>query len=196
MGNTNLINVFFGGLFGGFVVALVNWLREYLIKKKERKISNLQSKIQNLYGPLQYFASQNESYLELNKKFQEAYQVEYEERKWSQRERTQEILKQEATKTLEIGNTYIKMVTKNNENILEILRNNYSYIDADDVEIFRQLTVDYTRLKTEINESGALETPFLIYKHIGSIAFMRPDFIERVKDKFHSKKAELDSLIS
>jgi hypothetical protein len=81
---TNLLS----GVFGGLVVALVNWLKDYRSEKRERKVSNLQAKIQNLYGPLQFFASQNKSYFELNKKFQEAYQIEYVETKWNQSERT------------------------------------------------------------------------------------------------------------
>jgi hypothetical protein len=97
---------------------------------------------------------------------------------------------------MDIANAYIRMVTKNNESILEALRNNYAYIDPDDVDVFRQLVVDYTRLKTEFGESGHLNTPLRIYRHIGSISFMRPEFSKRVKEKFNAKKRELDSLIS
>ena len=88
------------------------------------------------------------------------------------------------------------MVTKNNESILEILRNNYAYIDPEDVDVFRQIVVDYIRLKTEVDESGRLNTPLRIYEHIGSISFMQPEFIKRVKEKFNAKKTKLDSLTS
>lgn len=77
-----------------------------------------------------------------------------------------------------------------------MLRNNYSYIDIDDVEIFRQLVVGYTRLKIELDESGRLNTPLKIYEHLGNISFMRPEFIKRVKEKFDSKKRELELLMS
>lgn len=191
-----IIRLIFSFLGGGLVAGLLDWFRAHRSEKKARKISDLQAKIQNLYGPLQFFASQNESYFELNDKFHKAYQAEYVGKNWSQDETTQKHLEQETKQTLDIANTYIRMVTKNNENILEILRNNYAYIDPEDVEVFRQLVVDYTRLKTEVGESGRLNTPLRIYEHIGSISFMRPEFIKRVKEKFNAKKRELDSLIS
>jgi len=191
-----IIRLIFSFLGGGLVAGLLDWFRSHRSEKKARKVSALQDQIQNLYGPLQFFASQNESYFELNKKFLEAYRAEYEGKDWSQDETTQQNLDQETTQTLDIANAYIRIVTKNNESILEILRNNYAYIDPEDVEVFSKLVVDYTRLKTELSESGRLNTPLRIYKHIGSISFMRPEFIKRVKEKFNAKKRELDSLIS
>jgi hypothetical protein len=190
------IRLVFSFLGGGLIAGLLNWFRAYLSEKKERKISAIQSQIQNLYGPLQFFASQNESYFELNEKLHEAYQVEYVGKEYSQNEKTQKNLDQETEKTLDIATTYIRMVTKNNERILEVLGNNYAFIDPDDVDVFREFMVDYTRLKTEVDDSGRLDTPFRIYKHIGSISFMRPEFINRVREKFNAKKKELKSLTS
>jgi len=191
-----IIRLVFSFLGGGLVVGLLNWLRANQAEKRSRKVSALQAKIQNLYGPLQFFASLNESYFELNAKFLGAYQAEYEGKKWSRDEATQKNLKQEITQTLDIANAYIRLVIQNNESILEVLRNNYTYIDREDVEVFRQLVVDYTRLKTEMDESGRLNTPLRIYEHIGNISFMRPEFIKRIKEKFNAKKKELDSLMS
>ncbi|MCK4223785.1 MAG: hypothetical protein KAX39_01310 [candidate division Zixibacteria bacterium] len=196
MTSEEIIRLVFSFLGGGLVAGLLDWFRAHRSEKKALKVSAMQAQIQNLYGPLQFFASQNESYFELNKKFMEAYEAEYVGKKWSQDETTQKNLEQETEQTLEIANTYVRMVTKNNESILEALRNNYAYIDTDDVEVFRQLVVDYTRLKTEFGESGRLNTPLRIYKHIGSISFMRPEFSKRVKEKFNAKKKELDFLMS
>ena len=195
MTTEEIIRLILSFLGGGLVAGLLDWFRVHHSEKKARKISNLQAQIQNLYGPLQFFTSQNESYFELNDKFHKAYQAEYVGQNWSQDAETQKAVGQEATQTLDIANIYIEMVTKNNESILEILRNNYAYIDPEDVEVFRQLVVDYTRLKTEVGKSGRLTTPLRIYEHIGSISFMRPKFIKKVKEKFNAKKRELDSLI-
>jgi hypothetical protein len=46
------INLIFSFLGGGLVAGLLNWLRANRSEKKTRKVSNLQTKIQNLYGPL------------------------------------------------------------------------------------------------------------------------------------------------
>lgn len=82
----------------------------------------------------------------------------------------------------------------NNEKIVEVLVNNYSFIDPDDVEIFQQFMIDYTRMKNEVDKEGTLQTPFEIYLYIGDISFMKPEFIEKVKSKFHTKKQQLNEL--
>lgn len=183
-------------LGGGVVAALFDLLRVSRSERKQRRIQRIQAQILNLYGPLQFFSSQNESYFELNKKFHEAYGAEFTGKQWSPDPTTQKNLDPETAKTLELANTYVRMVTANNDNILAVLRDNYAYIDPDDVEIFRQFTVDYIRMKTERDRSGHLTTPLRIYDHVGEISFMRPEFIETVKRKFYAKKEELESLTS
>ena len=190
------VRLVFSFLGGGLVAGLLDWFRAHRSEKSVRQISALQNQIQNLYGPLHFFASQNESYFELNDKFLKAYKSEYEGQNWSKDESTQSNLRKETTQVLEIANAYIPLVTKNNESILEVFRNNYAYIDPDDIDIFRQLVVDYTRLKTERDEAGTLKTPIEIYQYVGEISFMRPQFIERIKEKFNSKKKKMDTFIS
>ena len=53
--------------------------------------------------------------------------------------------------------------------------------------------VDYTRMRTEVGSGTKLKTPFLIYKHMGEISFMRLEFIERVETKFREKRKKLAS---
>lgn len=196
MTTEEIVRLVFSFLGGGLVAGLLDWFRSHRSEKRVGQISALQSQIQNLYGPLHFFVSQNESYFEINNKFLEAYRSEYEGQNWSKDEVTRENLRKETTQVLDIANAYIAMVTKNNESILEILRNNYAYIDPDDIDIIRQLIVDYTRLRIERDEAGALKTPIEIYQYVGEISFMRPQFIERVKEKFNSKKKKMDALIS
>ena len=117
MTTEEIIRLIFSLLGGGLVVAIFDWIRSYFSEKKARKISLLQTKIQNLYGPLQFFTSQNDSFFELYNKFHKAYDAEYTDKKWSQDPTTQENLHKETTKTLDIANEYIKLVAKNNESI-------------------------------------------------------------------------------
>lgn len=190
-----IVRLVFSFLGGGLVAGLLDWFRSHRLEKKVRRISALQNQIQNLYGPLHFFASQNKSYFELNDKFLKAYKREYEGQVWSKDEYTQANLRKETAQVLDISNAYIALVAKNNESILEVLRSNYSYIDPEDIDIIQQLIVDYARLRTEHNESGVLKTPIEIYLYVGEISFMRPQFMERVREKFNSKKKELDALI-
>jgi hypothetical protein len=114
-----------------------------------------------------------------------------------QDEHTQVALKKDADKVIDLSNKYIGVVIKNNDKVMEIIESNSPYIDREDIEFFNQFIVDYTRYKTEIDEEGRMVTPFMIYKRLGSeISFMRPQFIERVKQKYCAKIAELKSFQS
>lgn len=179
---------------GGLIVAIFDWIRINKAEKVTRRLDLLNNQIRNLYGPLYFFTSQNARCFELNDSILKAYRKEYVEEKFSKDPYTQENLKKETTLTLDIANAYVSLVTQNNERIIDILRDNYSFIDPEDEDIFQQLVVDYNRLKVEREESGKLKTPLEIYYHVGEISFMRPDFIERVKTKFNSKKSEIENL--
>jgi type I restriction-modification system DNA methylase subunit len=95
---------------------------------------------------------------------------------------------------LNIANRYLQEVNLNNTKIKEILDNNYSQIDPDDIDIFMLFVEHFLRYKKEIEDQGKLTTPISIYERIGDISFLRPEFIERVKLKFKQKKSALDNL--
>jgi hypothetical protein len=182
-------------LGGGIVSAAINWVRSERADKKERKIKFLDDQLRNLYGPLYYFVSQSEKCFELNDRFHKAYNEEFIQEKWSKDALTQERLCVRAGQTLELANQYIAEVKSNNHKIKEILDNNYSFIDPDDVDVFMFFNEHYLRFNKEIEESGKLMTPDGIYEKIGDISFLRPEFIERVKLKFKNKKSSLDELL-
>jgi len=188
------LNLIFSFLGGGVVVAIFDWIRINKAEKISRRVDILNNQIRHLYGPLYFFTSQNEKCFALNDSILKAYRKEYVDVKFSDNPHTQENLRQRTTVTLDIANAYVNLSTQNNEKIIEILRDNYSFIDPEDVDLFQQFVIDYTRLKTELDDSGKLKTPLEIYERVGEISFMRPDFIERVKAKFNSKKKEMEKL--
>lgn len=196
MAGKEILNLVFSFLGGGLVVALLGWFKDYLSERKARKISILQDQLQKLYGPLEFFSSQNESFFNLNEKILRAYLDEFGGKNWAHDEETQRILKENRTTTIDVANAYVRLVTTNNDKILEILRNNYAHIDPDDIDIFAQFIVDYNRLKTETAYDGGPQIPPEIYNRMGSISFMRPEFMHRIKKKFNAKKKELESLVS
>jgi hypothetical protein len=189
-----ILGFLFSFLGGGVIVAIFEAIRINKAEKLSRRLEILNNQIRSLYGPLYFFTSQNARCFELADSIQKAYQREYVEQKFSQNPRTQENVKRDVNTTLEIGNTYAGLITQNNERIIEILRDNYSFIDPDDQDVFQQFVLDFNRLRTEREESGKLKTPLQIYAYIGDISFMRADFIERVKTKFNAKKTEIDNL--
>jgi len=187
----DLIKYILSFLGGGLVVAIINWWRISISDKKTRKVEYLLLQMKNLYGPLNFFTLQNEKMFSLSERFNEAYDIEYVKPKWSNEKQTQKNLKEETTVTLDLADSYIKTVKSNNDKIIRLLENNYPYIDSDDIEIFQDFVVDYTRLKNEINKDGNLLTPFRIYNRIGNISIMKKEFIERAKNKFKEKSEDL-----
>lgn len=192
MPSEETIRLIISFLGGGLVAGILNWLKSSISERTSRKVELLSDQIRNLYGPLYFFTAQNENFFKVNEKFHDAYKVEFINQQWSQDNLTRERLQGETSQTIEIANMYIGLVKENNEKVIDILRQNYAHIDPDDVDIFQQFVVDYSRLKTETEENGRMITPMRIYPHIGEIYFMRPEFMERVKAKFQSKKADLE----
>lgn len=188
-----IIRLVFSLLGGGLVVGLLNLWHTNRQEHKRRRIESIRSELEELYGPLQFFTSANSQLFNLADKLNEAYTDEYVNKRWSDSAR--ESVREAAQQTLDLSNQYIKQVVENNRHILEILTRNYALIDPDDTEVFAQFIVDYTRGKTEYGESG-LKTPFEIYERLGSVSFMRPEFITAVDKRFKAKKAELKKLLN
>jgi len=100
-------------------------------------------------------------------------------------------VRDEASDTIELSKRYVRMVKDNNQRVYDLLESSYSYVDPDDAALFSQFVVDYVRNKTEVDATGKLVTPLEVYELVGSISFMRQDFIDRVRERFTLKKAEL-----
>lgn len=175
-------------LGGGLVAGVLDWLRANSAEKTARKVDHLSAQIKNLYGPLYFFTSQNEKLFALYSQFHGAYQSEYVHPQWSTDEQTQARLRGETSQTLNLANGYIEIVKANNDKVIEVLRENYAYLDPEDVELFQKFVIDYTRLKKELDVSGRVLTPLGIYNSVGEISFMRPEFMNRVKEKFNEKE--------
>jgi hypothetical protein len=196
MTTEEIIRLVFSFLGGGLVTGILSWIKSSKGERTARKVDHLNNQIRNLYGPLCFFVLQNESFFKLNEEFHNAYTNEYSNKQWSQNNLTQERLKENISQTINVANQYMKLVRANNEKVMDILVKNYAYIDPDDIDIFQQFVVHYSRLKTEQDETGKTITPLEIYRQIGDISFMRPEFIRRVKEQFHSKKTEWETFSS
>jgi hypothetical protein len=191
MSTEEILRLIFSFLGGGVVVGIMNWLKAIHSDKITRKVEYLTKQITNLYGPLYSFTSQNKQLFDLYRKLHGAYTKEYVQKNWPEDERTQKAIREEAMKTIDTANKYIEVVRSNNDRVVDIITSNFAYIDQDDIEIFNEFILDHTRLKTEINEDGKMDTPLMIYMHIEEISYMRPQFIKRVMQKFHAKVGEL-----
>jgi hypothetical protein len=151
---------------------------------RQGELQNIQDKLKWLYGPLFFFTRLNEDLINLCRRHEEACAKEYKDTRPTPE--NSEDLQQQVDQLFEEGNSYIEIdVIQNNEKIIPLLEKYWYLIDFDDVEIFSQFIIDmimYKRIKGQTPR-----TALIIKKHIGPISFMRPEMIERVKEKFVSK---------
>ena len=118
----------------------------------------------------------------------------FEGKKWSNEEKAQEALSEQHLATIELGNTYVERVVKNNERVMETLEKNWHLVDPGDVEILSRFQVDYTRYLVEVTDKGVAGIPFSVVMKLGDIPFMRPDIIARVRATFEGKRLRLVKL--
>jgi len=193
METLQLIVAFLGG---GVLVGIFEWIRTRISEKETRKYDFLTDQIRNLYGPLYFLTAQNEGLFKLYDKFRGAYQKEYVEVEWSQDEDTQKNLKEGMDAFFKISNSYMDIVKENNDKLINIMAYNYTYIDPEDIEPFQQFVVDYNRMKNEMDRPDGLRVDLRIYYHIGEISYMRPKFIELIKERFEIKYQQLQEMQS
>ncbi len=93
--------------------------------------------------------------------------------------------------TIDLSNDYVQVVKRNNDQIVDILRQNWMFVEPYDIDLFRQMIVDHTRLSVEVAGDGKAKTPLFVYPLIGEISFMRPEFMERIEQRVREKQAFL-----
>lgn len=190
----NTLQLIIGLFGGGIIVALINWARTSRSERASRKHEFFKEQISKVYGPLYFFVGLNEALFALNDKFHKAYKEHFIDQDWSQDSYTREGLSKETKTTLEIANHYVNLCRDNNGKIVEILRDNYSYIDPEDTEVFQQFIIDYLRMEKEFNIEKPLETPMEIYYKVGEISYSRKEFMELVKKRFIEKNEVIKSI--
>ncbi len=179
---------------GGILVALINWTRTARSERTTRKHDFIKEQIANVYGPLYFFVGITEALFGLNQKFHQAYNEHFIDQKWSTDTHTRVSLRKEIDATLQIANDYVGIVRDNNAKIVDILRENYAFIDPEDTDTFQQFVIDHMRMEREFKAGQPLETPHEIYFKVGEISFCRKQFIELVKAKFVEKNKTLKSV--
>ena len=175
-------------LGGGIIGALIRHASTARSEKQRRQSTYVHEQLDRLYGPLFFLSGQNEALFELNHDILKAHSEYFGGREWSQDRQTQETLNEESSQTFELSRTYYGQVIENNEAIVSVLRDNYSLVDVDDVELFNGFTIDALRMNKEINEERSKKIPIIIRRAIGNISYSRPEFLARVKQRFTEKQ--------
>src|ERR1039457_50696 len=101
-------------LGGGIISAVGNWVYSSRSAHRAREVDLLREQNRLLYGPLFFFTSQNEALFKLAGHVNEVRREYFEGRKWSEEAQAQEILSKQHDATIQLGNTYVERVVKNN----------------------------------------------------------------------------------
>lgn len=191
METLQLLVVFLGG---GVLVGIFEWIRTRISEKEARTYDFIIDQFRNLYGPLYFLTAQNKGLFKLYNDYHEAYKKEYIEVEWSQDKDTQKSLKEEMDDFFKISNSYMDIVKENNDKLIEIMADNYTYLDPEDIESFQQFVVDYNRMKNEIDRPDGAQVHFRTYQHIGKISLMRPKFIKIIEERYKFKYQQLKDM--
>jgi hypothetical protein len=177
-------------LTGGLIVAFLNALFANRTERSKRRVEFLTKQLQSLYGPLYYFANLNQQLVALSAKLDNAYTTEYCEVNWSDDESTQRAIGEQASKTIDLINQYARIRNENNAKMVEILVSNWYLIDPEDAEMLQEFVTACIRHRTEVG-SERLNTPLRIYRRVGPIISYQSTFVEKLRDAFEEKNAEL-----
>lgn len=181
-------------LGSGVVAAIATAVMQNRAKREDREASYLRDQLQMLYGPLHYYTTLNQLCFEQNKKVQLAGRSELSGVNPGPDVDARKQHSEDIAAVIELANDYIEIVRDNNEQVIQILRDNYAYADPDDMNILEQFRLDYARSKTEFRSEGGIRLPMYIHQHLEDVSFMRPIFIERAGSKFLTKQKRLKAL--
>lgn len=95
---------------------------------------------------------------------------------------------------MEIINHYAGIVRDNNSKVVDLLRENYAYIDPQDTEVFQRFVIDHLRLEREFKTGKPLDIPLEIYFKVGEISLSRKEFMDLVKSRFVEKNNIIKSI--
>lgn len=189
--NMRIIELIISFVSGGLVVALIEWYRAYRASTHERRLQIIRDQLEKLYGPIFFFTSQNQECFAVSKKLHAALNSEKTSVVDKDGNRQSLLTIDEVKQTIDLSNEYVHLVTRNNDQIVDIFKQSWSLVDAEDIDLFRQMIVDYTRLKVEVGTNGKMKTPFLVYPQVGEISFMRPEFMTRIEARVREKQDAL-----
>ena len=111
-------------LTGGVSVALLNWFLQATTERIRQQIEFLSKQVEAVYGPLCFYAEQNQRLADHSGSIHEAYKEEYEGRKLPDQGTVADRVRKDAERTIDVSNKYIGLMNKNNEVMVDIIIRN------------------------------------------------------------------------
>lgn len=180
-----------GAFFTGSVVtSIINWFREHKHLRESRKIDYLAKQLSLLYGPLSFYARQNECLSNLIARHNKAYDVAYIQPQWSEDKSTQESIHKECEIVIDVANKYSRLMHENNDKIAQLIEAHFWLADPEDTDVFQQFALNRLRNMTEFNDDG-ITIPHRFYREIGLAPFFENAFVDHLKRRCDAKTSFL-----
>jgi len=193
MGPEEIIHYVMSMLGGGLVVFVLNWVKEARSATRQREVAYLQDQLRFLYGPLHCLTAQNMDTLKRAEKLQDALNPNIKTEPHEQQ--IPPAIGAEADKIIGLSNAYSAKLKENNARISQLLEDNWSLIDVEDIDLFLAFLADCARMQIEVDEKHAEGVAFRVKQHLGDIYYVRPGFVERVTAQWHAKRERLGKLL-
>jgi len=184
---TTFLTVLLASGIGSALVTAVFTLWEAF---RRSELDYVQQQLTGLYGPLHYFIRQNQTLFDLHHKYLEAHKAEPKIQEYAPDKQDQ--ARSEKRALIAAANAYVDEAIKNNQKIIDVLRNGWHLIDSCDVEVFSKFQTDYTRFLRAEEEPEAVKQ--ITGEHLGAIAYMRGEMLETVQRKWEEKRNRIRTL--
>ena len=163
------------------------------LAQRTRRAEYVRAQMENLYGPLAFLVESSARCIAVNNAIMKTYDKVFARRSDS------DVARKEADDTIDRANEYMALVVDNNQEAVKILRSGWVYLDDDDIADAGQYLTDVHRHSVEFRTAGKkLPIEYYIDDHIpgapGTVSFIRPAFIARVRAKLVQKQQELAGL--
>jgi hypothetical protein len=160
-----------------------------MLATRARRADYLRDQIRNLYGPLAFLVESNVRRSETANSIMGAYEEYFVGRHGDQAGK-------EMHEVIDTSNRYIDLIVANNKQAADILRANWGWLDADDIDDTAQYLTDIDRHGVEIEEAKKLPPEFygMLENSVGKPHFLRGKFVDRVRRKLLEKQRELTGL--
>jgi hypothetical protein len=179
------------------VITIVGWWFNHRkaerLAARVRQTEYLRAQTNDLYGPLVFLVELTDVLWERNQKIMKAYDEYFSTR-------TGERFSQEMTEVIGKTNLYGQRIVETNREIVSLLRIHWGLIDADDVEMAKQLVSDtFIQDLESVREGPPLPTEFYIPQFglsncLGPKWITRPGVSDSLRRKFTNKQNELLNL--
>lgn len=186
MESEELLRYLLSFLGGGVTVALINWARTDRATRRELESEYLRSQLSRLYGPLYYFASQNEELGTLVTRLRSAYD-----------EIRGKIIPREEEATKHLLYAYVDQVLQNQTRMCDLLEAHWYLLDEDDFGPLSQFQTHVTRARSELSPDRDFRTsiPIKVYSVVGPISSSHPDVLEIARTRVHEKRYRLSEIM-